>query len=232
MILADRITKTFTTENAATVRALDEVTLSVEQGEFVAVVGPSGSGKSSLLFALGGISEPTSGAVRLGETDVYSLGPSARAALRRTEVGFVFQTFNLIPWLDVIDNVAFPAMLAGQTRREARARAQGMLEKLGMVARARHYPAQLSVGERQRVGIGRALVNRPRILLADEPTGSLDSANGTQVLDLLSEFNDQGQTIVVVTHSTALAERAHRIVSIVAGRVTDERAGRLRRLAS
>jgi putative ABC transport system ATP-binding protein len=232
MILADRITKTFTTENAATVLALDEVTLSVEQGEFVAVVGPSGSGKSSLLFALGGISEPTSGAVRLGETDVYSLGPSQRAALRRTEVGFVFQTFNLIPWLDVIDNVAFPAMLAGQTRREARARAQGMLEKLGMVARARHYPAQLSVGERQRVGIGRALVNRPRILLADEPTGSLDSANGTQVLDLLSEFNDQGQTIVVVTHSTALAERAHRIVSIVAGRVTDERAGRLRRLAS
>jgi putative ABC transport system ATP-binding protein len=198
----------------------------------VAVVGPSGSGKSSLLFALGGISEPTSGAVRLGETDVYSLGPSQRAALRRTEVGFVFQTFNLIPWLDVIDNVAFPAMLAGQTRREARARAQGMLEKLGMIARARHYPAQLSVGERQRVGIGRALVNRPRILLADEPTGSLDSANGTQVLDLLSEFNDQGQTIVVVTHSTALAERAHRIVSIVAGRVTDERSGRLRRLAS
>jgi len=232
MILADRITKTFTTENAATVRALDEVTLSVEQGEFVAVVGPSGSGKSSLLFALGGISEPTSGAVRLGETDVYSLGPSARAALRRTEVGFVFQTFNLVPWLDVIDNVAFPAMLAGRTRREARAQAKDMLERLGMVARSRHYPAQLSVGERQRVGIGRALVNRPRILLADEPTGSLDSANGTQVLDLLSEFSDQGQTIVVVTHSAALAERAHRIVSIVAGRVTDERSGRLRRLAS
>jgi putative ABC transport system ATP-binding protein len=170
--------------------------------------------------------------VHLGETDVYSLGSSARAALRRTEVGFVFQTFNLVPWLDVIDNVAFPAMLAGRTRRDARAQAKCMLEGLGMAARARHYPAQLSVGERQRVGIGRALVNRPRVLLADEPTGSLDSANGTQVLDLLSEFSDQGQTIVVVTHSAALAERAHRIVSIVAGRVTDERTGRLRRLAS
>jgi putative ABC transport system ATP-binding protein len=232
MIIAEHITKIFTTDNAATVPALDDVTLSVEQGEFVAVVGPSGSGKSSLLFALGGISEPTSGTVRLGETDVYSLGPSDRAALRRTEVGFVFQTFNLVPWLDVIDNVAFPAMLAGRSRREARAQAQGMLENLGMAARARHYPSQLSVGERQRVGIGRALVNRPRILLADEPTGSLDSANGTQVLDLLSEFNDHGQTIVVVTHSAALADRAHRIVSIVAGRVTDERPGRLRRLAS
>lgn len=231
MILADHISKHFAAAGT-TVRALDDVTLSVEQGEFVAVVGPSGSGKSSLLFALGGISEPTSGTVHLGETDVYSLGSSARAALRRTDVGFVFQTFNLVPWLDVIDNVAFPAMLAGRARREARAQAQDMLEGLGMAARARHYPAQLSVGERQRVGIGRALVNRPRVLLADEPTGSLDSANGTQVLDLLSEFNDQGQTIVVVTHSAALAERAHRIVSIVAGRVTDERPGRLRRLAS
>ena len=232
MIVADHITKTFTTDDGSTVRALDEVTLSVDEGEFVAVVGPSGSGKSSLLFALGGISGPDSGKVHLGATDVYSLGPSRRAALRRTEVGFVFQTFNLVPWLDVVDNVAFPAMLAGRSRREARSLAHGMLEKLGMVARARHYPAQLSVGERQRVGIGRALVNRPKVLLADEPTGSLDSANGTQVLDLLSEFNGQGQTIVVVTHSAALAERAHRIVSIVAGRVTDDRPGRLRRLAS
>ena len=232
MIVADHITKTFTTDDGSTVRALDDVTLSVDEGEFVAVVGPSGSGKSSLLFALGGISEPNSGKVHLGATDVYSLGPSRRAALRRTEVGFVFQTFNLVPWLDVVDNVAFPAMLAGRSRREARSQAQRMLEKLGMAARAKHYPAQLSVGERQRVGIGRALVNRPRILLADEPTGSLDSANGTQVLDLLSDFNDQGQTIVVVTHSVELAERAHRIVSIVAGRVTDERTGRLRRLAS
>jgi putative ABC transport system ATP-binding protein len=232
MILADNISKTFTTGSTGTVKALDDVTLFVEPGEFVAVVGPSGSGKSSLLFTLGGISAPTSGRVRIANTDVYSLGPSERAALRRVDVGFVFQTFNLIPWLNVIDNVAFPAMLAGRSRREARVQAMIMLEQLGMVSRARHLPSQLSVGERQRVGIGRALVNKPKVLLADEPTGSLDAANATQVLDLLSDFNARGQTVVVVTHSSALAERAHRIVSIVAGRVFEERQGLLRRLAS
>jgi putative ABC transport system ATP-binding protein len=232
MILADNISKTFTTGSTGTVKALDDVTLFVEPGEFVAVVGPSGSGKSSLLFTLGGISAPTSGRVRIANTDVYSLGPSERAALRRVDVGFVFQTFNLIPWLNVIDNVAFPAMLAGRSRREARVQAMIMLEQLGMVSRARHLPSQLSVGERQRVGIGRALVNKPKVLLADEPTGSLDAGNATQVLDLLSDFNARGQTVVVVTHSSALAERAHRIVSIVAGRVFEERQGPLRRLAS
>ena len=212
-----RVTKTFAAPRGGEVQALAGITLSIDRGEFVAVVGPSGSGKSTLLFAMGGLATPTSGHVFLGETRVYDLDREARAALRRTEVGFVFQTFNLVPYLNCLENVALPALLAGRARAEATVAAEAVLERLGMTARRHHRPAQLSVGERQRVGIGRALVNGPRVLLADEPTGNLDPETADQVLDVLRALNREGQTIVMVTHDLRLAEQAGRIVRLRAG---------------
>jgi putative ABC transport system ATP-binding protein len=197
--------------------AVDDVDLTVSDHELVAIVGPSGSGKSTLLFAMGGLATPTSGQVFLGETRVYDLDREARAALRRTEVGFVFQTFNLVPYLTCLENVALPSLLAGRARAEAMAAAEVVLDRLGMTARRHHRPAQPSVGERQRVGIGRAIVNGPRVLLADEPTGNLDPATADQVLDVLRELNRGGQTIVMVTHDLRLAEQAGRIVRLRSG---------------
>ena len=226
MIRVENLAKSFSAPGGGEVHALAGVTLRIDPGEFVAVVGPSGSGKSTLLFAMGGLATPTAGHVFLGETRVYDLEREARAALRRTEVGFVFQTFNLIPYLSCLDNVALPALLAGRTRDEANEAATGVLERLGMSARRHHRPAQLSVGERQRVGVGRALVNGPRVLLADEPTGNLDPATADQVVDLLRELNRDGQTIVMVTHDLRLADRAGRIVRLQAGRIDVARAER------
>ncbi|WP_242344633.1 ABC transporter ATP-binding protein [Anaeromyxobacter terrae] len=217
MIRVDNLTKTFAAPGGGEVHALAGVSLWIDRGEFVAVVGRSGSGKSTLLFAMGGLATPTAGHVQLGETRVYDLDREARAALRRTEVGFVFQTFNLVPYLTCLENVALPALLAGSSRGEATDAAARVLERLGMSARSRHRPAQLSVGERQRVGIGRALVNGPRVLLADEPTGNLDPATADQVVDLLRELNGEGQTIVMVTHDLRLAARAGRIVRLRSG---------------
>lgn len=217
MIRVENLTKTFSAPGGGEVQALAGVTLWIDRGEFVAVVGPSGSGKSTLLFAMGGLATPTSGHVFLGETRVYDLDREARAALRRTEVGFVFQTFNLVPYLTCLENVALPALLAGRGRADAMAAAEAVLERLGMTARRHHRPAQLSVGERQRVGIGRALVNGPRVLLADEPTGNLDPDNAGQVLDVLLDLNRGGQTIVMVTHDLRLAEQAGRIVRLRSG---------------
>jgi ABC-type lipoprotein export system ATPase subunit len=217
MIRVENLTKSFAAPGGGEVHALAGVTLWVDRGEFVAIVGPSGSGKSTLLFAMGGLATPTAGHVFLGETRVYDLDREARAALRRTEVGFVFQTFNLVPYLTCLENVALPALLAGRPRPEAFEAATRVLERLGMSARRNHRPAQLSVGERQRVGIGRALVNGPRVLLADEPTGNLDPATADQVMGLLRELNAEGQTIVMVTHDLRLADQAGRIVRLRSG---------------
>jgi putative ABC transport system ATP-binding protein len=217
MIRVENLTKTFAAPGGGEVEAVAGVTLRIDPGEFVAVVGPSGSGKSTLLFAMGGLARPTTGHVYLGETRVYDLDREARAALRRTEVGFVFQTFNLVPYLTCVDNVALPALLAGRSRAEANEDACRVLDRLGMSARRRHRPSQLSVGERQRVGIARALVNRPRVLLADEPTGNLDPSTADQVVDLLAELNREGQTIVMVTHDLRLADRAGRTVRLRSG---------------
>ena len=232
MIRAELLTKTFAGPGGKPVAALDRVNLRVAEGEFVAVAGPSGSGKSSLLFALGGLATPTSGHVFLGESRLYDLGPSERAALRRTEVGFVFQTFNLVPYLTCEENVALPAMLAGRRRAEAFEMAARVLDRLGLSARRRHRPAELSVGERQRVGIGRSLVNGPKVLLADEPTGNLDPANADGVMDLFRELNAEGQTIVMVTHDPRLAEMAGRVVRLDAGTVAEDRPSLHRKLAS
>jgi putative ABC transport system ATP-binding protein len=217
MIRVENLTKTFAAPGGGEVHALGGVTLRVDRGEFVAIVGPSGSGKSTLLFAMGGLATPTAGHVFLDETRVYDLDREARAALRRTEIGFVFQTFNLVPYLTCLENVALPALLAARPRAEAFEAAARVLERLGMSARRNHRPAELSVGERQRVGIGRALVNGPRVLLADEPTGNLDPATADQVVGLLRELNREGQTIVMVTHDLRLADQAGRIVRLRSG---------------
>jgi ABC-type lipoprotein export system ATPase subunit len=232
MIRVENLSKTFPAPEGGELAALRDVTLQVDEREFVAVVGASGSGKSTLLFALGGLASPTAGDVHLDGRRVYDLDPNARAALRLEGIGFVFQTFNLVPYLTCEENVMLPALLAGKRRRDAAASAAGVLERLGLTARRRHRPAQLSVGERQRVGIGRALVNGPRVLLADEPTGNLDPATADQVMDLLRELNSGGQTIVMVTHDLRLAEQARRVVRLQAGPVLEDRPARARALAS
>ncbi|MGC3996397.1 MAG: ABC transporter ATP-binding protein [Anaeromyxobacter sp.] len=207
------------------IHALRGVNLAVARGDFLAVVGPSGSGKSTLLHAVGGLAAPTSGLVHLGGASVYDLDLEARAALRRTEVGFVFQTFNLVPYLTCLENVALPALLAGLRRGEAMERAGGILERLGIAARRRHRPAQLSVGERQRVGIGRAIVNGPKLLLADEPTGNLDPASADNVMDLLRGLSGEGLAVIMVTHDHRLAGRAPRLLRLEAGALQEQQAG-------
>jgi putative ABC transport system ATP-binding protein len=232
MIRLDNVTKSFSAPGGGELRALDAVSLRIHPGEFVAIVGPSGSGKSTLLYTVGGLSAPTAGEVHLGDANVYDLDVHARAALRRTEVGFVFQTFNLVPYLECLDNVVLPALLAGRPRREATVHAVRVLERLGLSLRQRHRPGQLSVGERQRVGVARAIVNGPRVLLADEPTGNLDPATAADVLDLLLELNRGGQTIVMVTHDLRLAERAARVIRLRGGAIEEDRAAGVRELAS
>ena len=199
--------------------ALENVDFHVSGGEFVAVVGPSGSGKSTLLFAVGGLLQPSEGTVNLAGTDVYALSPSERAALRRDRVGFVFQTFNLLPYLSCLENAALPAILAGMPEVDAQAQARVLLARLGLEARLHHRPGQLSVGERQRVAIARALVNRPGLLLADEPTGNLDPAARDEVLAVLRGLQRDGQTIVMVTHDPLCAAAADRVVHLLGGRV-------------
>jgi putative ABC transport system ATP-binding protein len=231
MIRVENVTKSFASPGGDEIRALDRVHLRADPGEFVAVVGPSGSGKSSLLFAIGGLAAPESGHVYLGETRVYDLDATARAALRRTEIGFVFQTFNLVPYLTCLENVMLPALLAGRSRVDAAAAADALLDRLGMTARRHHRPAQLSVGERQRVGVGRALVNGPKVLLADEPTGNLDPSTADRVMDLFHELSRSGQTIVMVTHEPRLADQAPRLVRLRNGAVEEDRPARVRRAA-
>jgi putative ABC transport system ATP-binding protein len=220
MIRIENVSKSYPAPGGGEeVHALRGLSLRFAAGELVAVVGPSGSGKSTLLHAIGGMSAPTSGRVLLGETDVYDLDVRARTALRLREVGYVFQTFNLVPYLTCLENVVLPAHLAGTPRRDARARALAMLDRLGIAARRAHKPGELSVGERQRVGIARAIVNGPKVLLADEPTGNLDPASADEVMAILRELSAGGQTVVLVTHDPRLAALAPRTVRLVAGRL-------------
>ncbi|MER6953306.1 MULTISPECIES: ABC transporter ATP-binding protein [unclassified Streptomyces] len=200
--------------------ALADVTLSVQAGEAVAVLGPSGSGKSTLLNLVAGLDRPSAGSVTVDGLRVDGLSEAGSAQYRRSKVGMVFQFFNLLDDLTVTDNVLLPAQLAGMPRAEARGRAAGLLERLGIDRHAGAYPGRLSGGERQRVAVARALMNRPALLLADEPTGALDSASGEDVRELLTELNAEGQTIVLVTHDLGLAEScATRTVELVDGRI-------------
>ncbi|WP_405875195.1 ABC transporter ATP-binding protein [Streptomyces sp. NBC_00005] len=200
--------------------ALDDASLTVRTGEAVAVLGPSGSGKSTLLNLVAGLDRPDTGTVTVDGVRVDRLGEAAAARYRRAKIGMVFQFFNLLDDLTVADNVVLPARLAGLGQREAQRRADGLLESLGISRHARAFPGRLSGGERQRVAVARALMNRPPLLLADEPTGALDSASGDDVSRLLKELNDDGQTLVIVTHDLALAQSCtRRTVRLADGRI-------------
>jgi putative ABC transport system ATP-binding protein len=204
------------------VLALRGVDLEVGAGEFVAVMGPSGCGKSTLLHLLGGLDRPTAGSIELDGRRVESLSEAAWAVLRRRELGFVFQFFNLVGTLTVAENVELPARLVGASPAEARRRREELLERLGVSARADTLPSRLSGGQQQRVAIARALVNRPAVLLADEPTGNLDSASATEVLGLLRQLKADGQTLVLVTHDARAAASADRVLAMRDGLVVDE----------
>jgi putative ABC transport system ATP-binding protein len=209
-------------EGAAAVAALADVDLQVAHGDFVAITGPSGCGKSTLLNLLGGLDRPSSGEVRVQGEHLAGANEARRARLRRTEVGFVFQFFNLIANLTVADNVELPALLAGVPGREARRRAAELLERLGLADTAARVPGELSGGQQQRVAIARALINRPSVLLADEPTGNLDTAAAREVVAVLRERHGDGQTIVLVTHDMRVASAAQRVVAMRDGRIVGE----------
>jgi putative ABC transport system ATP-binding protein len=205
--------------------ALDGISLEVAPGEAVAVMGPSGSGKSTLLNLIAGLDRPTSGSVNVAGQRVDSLSETGKARFRRAEIGMIFQFFNLLEDLTVADNVLLPAQLAGMRRAKARARGGELLARLGIEQYRNSYPGRLSGGERQRVAIARALVNRPALLLADEPTGAVDTATGEEIGELLLDLNRSGQTLVLVTHSPDLAARyARRVIQLVDGRVASDAA--------
>jgi len=221
VIQAKSVCKTYAS-NGASVHALRGVDLAVAQGELVAVMGPSGCGKSTLLHILGGLDRPTQGEVFLSGKRVDTLSEAAWAVLRRRQVGFVFQFFNLIGNLTVADNIELPALMAGVTSSDARRRRAELLEALGLADKAAAVPAHLSGGQQQRVALARALINKPAVLLADEPTGNLDSAATADVLSLLRRMNAQGQTVLLVTHDPRVASVANRVISMRDGQIRSE----------
>ncbi|MBL8201323.1 MAG: ABC transporter ATP-binding protein [Chromatiales bacterium] len=204
------------------IRALQGVDVTICRGEYVAIMGPSGSGKSTLMNIIGCLDRPDSGEYWLNGTPVAELGDADLAALRNREIGFVFQTFNLLARADALHNVELPLIYAGVGRRERTERAQLALEQVGLRERMRHRPAELSGGQRQRVAVARALVTRPSLLLADEPTGNLDSATTADILALFDELHRKGNTIVLVTHDPAVAEYAHRAIRLRDGRIESD----------
>jgi putative ABC transport system ATP-binding protein len=208
-------------EGATTVRALDEIDLVVDEGDLVAVMGPSGSGKSTLLTIAGSLDEPTTGEVRIGGASLSNLSRNDKARLRRRTIGYVFQDFNLLPGLSAAENVALPLELDGAPARRARQAGLAALEQLGLADRSGHYPDQLSGGERQRVAIARAVVGERKLLLADEPSGALDSTNGEAVMQIILDACQRGVAAVVVTHDAHLATWAQRVIFMRDGRAVD-----------
>ena len=203
------------------VRALDGVSFTVEQGEFLAIIGPSGSGKSTLLHILGGVDRPTSGKVYLNGQDVYAQDEEQLAIFRRRQVGLIYQFYNLIPVLDVVENMTLPVLMDGRKVNEDRL--NELLQTLGLTGKRRALPNQLSGGQQQRVSIGRALMNAPAVVLADEPTGNLDSKNSRQIVELLKDSNRRfGQTLIVITHDPAIALQADRIITLEDGRIVKD----------
>jgi len=218
LIQTTAITKTYDADQSV-VHALRGVDLLVQRGEFVALVGPSGSGKSTLMAILGCLDSPTSGQYTLDGQSVEALPRPALARVRNEKIGFVFQYYNLLPRANVLRNVELPMLYAGVPRKERTERAKELLDKVGILEKARQFPSQLSGGQRQRVAIARALVNRPALLLADEPTGSLDSRTGSEVLALFRQLHRQGNTVIIVTHDPSIAALAERKVELSDGLV-------------
>ncbi len=218
----ENLTKTYG-EGSTQVKALENVSFSVEKGEFLAIIGPSGSGKSTLLHIIGGVDRPTSGKVFMNGQDVYAQDEEQLAVFRRRQVGLIYQFYNLIPVLNVVENMTLPVLMDGSIVNEDRL--EELLQTLGLTERRNNLPNQLSGGQQQRVSIGRALMNAPAVVLADEPTGNLDSKNSQEIVELLRMSNERyGQTLIIITHDENIALQAHRIIAIEDGRIVrDER---------
>ncbi|MBI9052176.1 MAG: ABC transporter ATP-binding protein [Bacteroidales bacterium] len=221
MIKTNELVKVFRTDEVETT-ALNKVNLNIGKGEFVAIMGPSGCGKSTLLNILGLLDNPSSGEMHFVEEEVAKYSERQRTNLRKANIGFVFQSFNLIDELTVYENVELPLLYLNMPSSERKKRVEEVLDRMKMSHRKKHFPQQLSGGQQQRVAIARAVVTNPKLILADEPTGNLDSANGEEVMNLLSELNNEGTTIVMVTHSPSDAEKAHRIIQLFDGHIVTE----------
>jgi putative ABC transport system ATP-binding protein len=216
MIALQSVSKHFQ-HRGKSVAALANVTLEIAKGDFVAIIGPSGSGKSTFLHLVGGMLSPTEGKVRIENESLYDMTSDQRSALRKKKIGFVFQTFNLVPYLTALENVQVPLVLAGLGEEEQKRRAESLLGRVGLSDRLDHKPCELSVGQQQRVALARMLANDPALILADEPTGNLDPETSASIMDFLGELNEEGRTIVMVTHDLRLAGRAKRVLRLVNG---------------
>lgn len=222
MIQADQVSKSYL-RGEDQVHALQTATFGVQPGEFVAVIGPSGSGKSTLLSMLGGMLSPTAGRIVLDGESLYDVSIEKRAELRNHKIGFVFQNFNLIPWLNALENVELPLRLYGNDRKSRRTAATELLERFGLVDRLLHRPSELSAGQQQRVALARMLATNPRLILADEPTGNLDSETRDLVVETLAELCNEDRAVVLVTHDDAVSATASRVLQISNGLVTEQR---------
>ncbi|MFZ2783057.1 MAG: ABC transporter ATP-binding protein [Sediminibacterium sp.] len=221
MIKITNLEKIYRTEEVETI-ALNKISLEIKEGEFVAIMGPSGCGKSTLLNILGLLDNPNGGSFWFNGTEIAGYSERKRADLRKQNIGFVFQSFNLIDELTVFENAELPMIYTGVKPSERKKRVEDVLEKVQIMHRRNHYPQQLSGGQQQRVAVARAVVNHPKLILADEPTGNLDSSNGNEVMELLTQLNEQGTTIVMVTHSEHDARYSHRIIRMLDGQTVTE----------
>jgi putative ABC transport system ATP-binding protein len=221
MIKSKNLKKIYTTEDVETT-ALDNVNLEIKAGEYVAIMGPSGCGKSTLLNILGMLDKPSGGQYFFLDEEVSKHSERQRAHLRKENIGFVFQSFNLIDELTVFENVELPLLYLGYSSAERKERVSEVLEQMEIMPRKNHFPQQLSGGQQQRVAVGRAVISKPKLILADEPTGNLDSAHGEEVMKLMSELHESGTTIIMVTHSPAYAEYSHRIIHLFDGHIVSE----------
>jgi putative ABC transport system ATP-binding protein len=221
MIKTVELTKIFKTDEVETT-ALNKVSLEINSGEFVAIMGPSGCGKSTLLNILGLLDNPSGGQFYFNKTEISGYSERGRTNLRKSNIGFVFQSFNLIDELNVFENVELPLLYQKVSTSDRKKRVEEVLDRMKISHRKKHFPQQLSGGQQQRVAIARAVVSKPLLILADEPTGNLDSANGEEVMNLLSELNQEGTTIIMVTHSASDADKAHRIIQLFDGHIVTE----------
>lgn len=220
MIETERLTKTYGSGNTR-VDALKEVSVSIDKGEYIAIIGPSGSGKSTFMNLLGCLDKPTNGNIRIEKTDVSRLSEKKLARLRREKIGFIFQKYNLLPTLDAAGNVELAMSFAGIDRRTRKKRSEKLLKMVQLDHRMNHKPTEMSGGEQQRVAIARALSNNPSIILADEPTGNVDTKGGENIMNILEKINGKGETIIIVTHDPSIAKRAKRVIQITDGVVRE-----------